>query len=371
SQSQNPACVTITNILEDQYIMYCAPVADVVTLSYTNLITTGSTAYPPTLSTILTVFPTSELESILSAQLADSTITAAGSTSSTLSSSTVSIAPSTITGITGIVTVTTTSVDRTSSTPTSSSTMNSTVSDPSRNSAQASTPLSSGAIAGISIGSAVIGLLAIALVSYFCIRPCLYERAFLRHNRTPRGTLGGATLPGPPLPVETYEAPRRYVNVPQEYSNDMNFAHQQMQHNISMTTYRNQTTPWNASRVGGDGRSPGIAELHGETRIPVYHEAQPARLLLGNHNSNPQAAPHDMTSATELEHQESDFSGPSSPNRIFASSPHPSVPSSPSRAPSQKKPRLSATGSYGYVSPEQAMAGGLTNNANDEEEEEG
>ncbi|MCJ1432800.1 hypothetical protein MMC27_002157 [Xylographa pallens] len=354
--------------------MYCGPIADVVTLSYSNLITTGSTAYPPTLSAILTVFPTSELESILSAQLGGSTITAAGSTSSTLSSSTVSTTPSTITGITGIVTVTTTSVDRTSSTPTSSSTMNSTVSDPSRNSAQTSTPLSSGAITGISIGSAVIGLLAIALVLYFCIRPCLYRRTFLRHSQTPRGTLGGATLPGPPLPVETYEAPRRYVNVPHEDRNDMNFDHQQIQHNIRMTTYGNQTTPWNASRIGGDGRRSGTSELHGQTLIPVYHEAQLARHLLGNHNSKPQATAHDVTGVAELEATESNANGLGSPDGRFQSSPRPSVPPSPSammsREANQKRPRLSATGSHGYVSPEQAMAGGLSFNASDEEEEE-
>ncbi|MCJ1384167.1 hypothetical protein MMC17_007283 [Xylographa soralifera] len=350
--------------------MYCGPVADVVSLSYSNIITTGSTAYPPTLSAIVTVFPTSELESILSAQLAGSTTTGAASTSSTVSSSTVSITTSTITGITGIVTITTTSVDHTSSVPTSSSTMNSTVTDPSRNSAQAPNPLSSGTIAGISIGSAAVGLLAIALILYFCIRPCLYKRALLRNNRTPRGTLGGAILPGPPIPIETYDSPRRYINVPHEDSSDMNNGHQQYQPSMNMTSYRNQNTPWNASGVG-DGRRSGTSELHGQTLIPVYHEEQPARHLVGDHTSKPPAMPHVLTSAAELENLES---SPNSPNRSFPSSACPSAPSSPSammsHEASQRKTRLSATGSQGYVSPEQAMAEGLTYNANDDEEEE-
>ncbi|MCJ1316939.1 hypothetical protein MMC15_002260 [Xylographa vitiligo] len=325
--------------------MYCGPFANVVTLSYSNLISTGSTAYPPTLSAILTVFPTSELESILSAQLGGSTNTAASLTSSTVSSSTVSITSSTITGVTGIVTITTISADRTSSAPTWLSTTNSTVSDPSRNSAQSPNLLSSGAISGISIGSAVLGLLVMALIFHFCIQPCLYKRAMLGNNRTPRGTLGGATLPGPPTPIETYDSPRRYVNVPPEDSNDMSSDHQQSQHNISMTTYRSQSTPWDASSVG-DGHRPRTSELHGETLIPVYHEEQPARHLLGDHNGEPPA---------ELEHP----SGPNSPTGSFPS---------PSRRASQKT-RLSATGSQGYVSPEQAMAEGLTWDEEEEEEE--
>ncbi|MCJ1281417.1 hypothetical protein MMC26_000736 [Xylographa opegraphella] len=340
--------------------MYCGPVADVVTLSYNNLITTGSTAYPPTLSTILTVFPTSALESILSAQLA-------GSTSTTVSSSTVSVTSSTSTGATGIVTITTTSVNLTSSASTSSSATNSNASDPSRNSAQTPTSLSSGAISGISIGSAAVGLLIMALVSYFCIRPCLYRRAVLRHNRTPRGTLGGATLPGPAAPVETYEAPRRYINVPQEERTDMHIPQQPIQQDISMTTYGIQRTPWNASSVG-DNRRPGISELHSETQIPIYHEEQPARNFLGSQTDKPPATPHASTSAAELEHH----SCPSSPIGSFSSPTRLSVPSSPSammsREASQKKTRLSATGSQGYISPEQAMAEGLS--CGDKEEEE-
>jgi hypothetical protein len=42
-----PACVTIKNIVNSQYIMYCGQQAIVETLSYSNLVTTGSMALPP------------------------------------------------------------------------------------------------------------------------------------------------------------------------------------------------------------------------------------------------------------------------------------------------------------------------------------
>ncbi|MCJ1389887.1 hypothetical protein MMC18_002744 [Xylographa bjoerkii] len=372
--------------------MYCGPVAEVVTLSYSNLVSTGSTAFPPTLSAILTVFPTSALESILSAQLDGSTSTTASSTSSNPTSSSISMTSSSITGVTGIVTVTTTSVLSPSSTRTLSSTMSSTISDPSRDSAQAPSPLSSGAIAGISIGSAVIGLLIMALISYFCVRPYLYRRAMLRNSRTPRGTLGGATLPGPQLPIETYESPRRYVNVPHEDGNDINSGHQRSQHDMSMVSYGGQRTPWNASSVG-DGRGSGTSELHGETTAPLYNEEQAARRLLpemnmltGNHNSKSPVTSHALvagrpmsgqrrrSNAAELAHTERSVSGSNSPNRSGPSSPHLSVPSPPSqvisRESSQRRSRLSATGGHGYVSPEQAMAEGLNSHGDDDDEDE-
>ncbi|MCJ1401104.1 hypothetical protein MMC11_004316 [Xylographa trunciseda] len=372
--------------------MYCGPVANVATLSYSNLISTGSTAYPPTLGAILTAFPTSALESILSADIGCSTNNAATSTGSTVPSSTVSSTPGAITGITGIVTVTTTSVHPAPSTRTSSSTMNSTISNPSRDSAQAPGPLSSGAIAGISIGSAVFALLIMALISYFCIRPYLYRRAMLRNSHTPRGTLGGATLPGPQQPINTYEAPRRYVNIPREDRNDMNNGHQHSQNNIRMASYGSQRPLWNASGVG-DARGHGIAELHGETRSPVYEEEIAVRRLLAEnirpasgHNSKSPVTPHAQVAgrptseqrhpanAVELECTERSASGPNSPSRGGLASLRHSMPSSPSmtvsRTTSRKNTRLSATGSYGYVSPEQAMAGGLNNNEEDDSDEE-
>ncbi|KAA6412670.1 MAG: hypothetical protein FRX48_03662 [Lasallia pustulata] len=43
-QQTYPYCVTLTNVLENQYIIYCSTSATTITLSYANLITTGSTA---------------------------------------------------------------------------------------------------------------------------------------------------------------------------------------------------------------------------------------------------------------------------------------------------------------------------------------
>jgi hypothetical protein len=48
SSAALPACVTITNVVNSQYIMYCAQESMLETLSYTNLVTIGSMALPPT-----------------------------------------------------------------------------------------------------------------------------------------------------------------------------------------------------------------------------------------------------------------------------------------------------------------------------------
>jgi len=48
SSAALPACVTITNIVNSQYIMYCAQESMLETVSYTNLVATGSMAFPPT-----------------------------------------------------------------------------------------------------------------------------------------------------------------------------------------------------------------------------------------------------------------------------------------------------------------------------------
>ncbi|KAI9742221.1 MAG: hypothetical protein M1818_004121 [Claussenomyces sp. TS43310] len=47
-----PSCVTITNVVASQYIMYCDVSAKAETHSYSNLITTGSMALPPATSEI-------------------------------------------------------------------------------------------------------------------------------------------------------------------------------------------------------------------------------------------------------------------------------------------------------------------------------
>lgn len=141
SDPATPACMTITNVEANQWIHYCDVTARTTTLSYQNVITTGSQYSSTSTST--------------------SSTTSSSSTSSSTSSSSSS------------------SLSSTSSSSTSE-TSDSTTSDTTAGSSTASTSaspvpapysdhsLSDGAIAGIAIGGILVGVLAFAAL--WCLK---------------------------------------------------------------------------------------------------------------------------------------------------------------------------------------------------------
>ena len=208
-----------------------------------------------------------------------------------------------------------------------------------------------------------------------------------RHSGTPRGTLGGATLPGAQQHINADEAPQGYVSVPHEDNSGIVHDHEQSHQDMSMAHHGSQRRPWNASSFG-DGRGSGISELHDGTLMPVYEEEQSARRFLVEMDTEkvvcradsglPAVIPHvtvmgrpmsvqsDRSDAAEMEHTEPSRSRLHSPTHSAAPTPrHNSVPSSPTKSPSrqnsQSKTSMSARGSSGFISAEQAMAGGWTN----------
>jgi hypothetical protein len=71
-----PACVTITNVVNSQYVMYCGKESIHETISYTILITTGSMAFPPSQTQSSSAPMTSNM--VLSTPIATSSTTTVG-----------------------------------------------------------------------------------------------------------------------------------------------------------------------------------------------------------------------------------------------------------------------------------------------------
>ncbi|MCJ1374415.1 hypothetical protein MMC20_005647 [Loxospora ochrophaea] len=146
SSPPNSACVTISNALEDQYIFYCSNVATVVTLSYRNLVTTGSTASSPSKSGDST--PSTQIPTNVSTQSSPAASKTTSSSSPTAS----------------VVTA----------------------------DEQASLPRHT--LAAIIAPIICVALLLVFCLYMFCVRPRLARK----HDASPSaGTLGGASLPGP------------------------------------------------------------------------------------------------------------------------------------------------------------------------------
>lgn len=135
SDSKNPFCVVITNIEEDQFINYCGPTRTTQTVSYENLVTTGSTAgFPPT--------------------------TTASSSSSSSSDSSFSTDTSTSTSTTSTIS---------SDTATASGPSQSHPSDGSD--VGQGSHLSTGAAVGIAVAAGVVAIILVLLLLWFVIRP--------------------------------------------------------------------------------------------------------------------------------------------------------------------------------------------------------
>ena len=145
SNPATPSCRTITNIFAHQYIRYCDSEGVENVSSYTNPVSRGSLASPP---------PTSTSSNSSSSKTSKSTSASSSSTSTSVT------LPSNIT----------------------------------YHADQNSSSLSPGAIAGITVGSLVVGFGALALCFIFLILPLLRKRK-RRDDHHPRGTLGGAIIP--------------------------------------------------------------------------------------------------------------------------------------------------------------------------------
>ncbi|MCJ1351450.1 MAG: hypothetical protein MMC33_001434 [Icmadophila ericetorum] len=185
----NPECITLTNALEDQFSWLCGLTATEITYSYTNLITTG--VVEPLLPQVTTTTPTvkvplfpSEVSEISSSAIVSrppiiaskpriSSVQSSSPPSSTLGSPSTSPPTSSIT----------------SSSPLASSSLTA-ISPPSNST-------STGAIIGIAIGAVLAAVLLLAGI-YVIVRYLRHKRVRQQEQLYPRGTLGGAVMPRTP-----------------------------------------------------------------------------------------------------------------------------------------------------------------------------
>ena len=173
TNSDMPSCFTLSNTKEDQFIMYCATSGGLSLIGYDNFRTTGSLAANPGAST--TTDPFEDPEDVTRPVPSLTSPTASRTSTGTASTS-------------GFVTSASTS----NASEGNSSGGNSSGGDSSKT-------LSSGSIAGVTIG-AVFGL--VFLVALLLLLPRLWRAWCSRQNRPnqksrhhPRGTLDGALLP--------------------------------------------------------------------------------------------------------------------------------------------------------------------------------
>ncbi|KAL9122812.1 MAG: hypothetical protein Q9187_000641 [Circinaria calcarea] len=360
-RSNAPGCQKITNIVENQYIIYCAADNAVYTYSYHNLVTTGSTAGLPGVSASTT----------------------SSSTSSQQSSSSSSIA---------------TSLSFTSATSSSSATTN----------PAPSHSLPTGTIAAIVIGS-VLGSTIFLLLLYFCfLRPYLARK----RKDVPHGTLGGAALPPPsPRPTKSKSSlwrtsnskPPRNINTAYATTNrardqsepgEMGMLHSTEAEAMSARI----SEPWSPASVTSSAELDGVALMHGRRDpddnylngrggLGILPGTPTARYILeAEDTSLPSQIPSHSHSPPRIPAQHFSLTAgapyqPGNPHESMQSNPvsesswldpensHEGArvtPTSPVSAGSGSGNRwaeggggMSARGSWkGYLSPEMAMAGG-------------
>lgn len=359
SSQRNPGCVTLTNALMDQYIMYCGDADSAVTLSYLNMITTGSTASPPA-----TTANTAHISSTLPSSTATNTASVTDSTSLTTL-----ISPSQ------------------TSEPVSSSHIESSsiIVLPTSHILEApasSSPLPLGAIIGLAIGLFFLILLLLALCAAYIFRSYLARRFRKRWQPTyytPRGTLGGATLPGPTWAHEEKETSgddnTSSFGSPTSASCGLGILGQDSRRQSSLSTSPPRAVHWSPesittanfptspeldgveiSRDGSHVTESLLAHDHSSTRATAVANGvleAPAETVRGPLPRSLQAAPGMRTRGRNGIESEGQWIRPNSN----------------SNSNSGKRSTLSATGSLkGYMSAETAMAGGWRDEGSEEDE---
>ncbi|MCJ1472654.1 hypothetical protein MMC13_001303 [Lambiella insularis] len=236
-----------------QFIFYCGAVAKTATLSNINVPFTGSTAAPGSMATSAAASSTVTASPLA----APSNTLVPGlisfSSFSSVPTSSKSTLPSTLT--TGIP----------SSVPSNATTTN----DLPTNDQSSSSTLPAGIIAAISIGCLAVVVLILCMVFNHFTTDWRRRIALPnQHNGTPRGTLGGATLPGGTPPAPTYDTESKWNPNPVD-ENGLGISNMENQESLAMLRRELQqpapvSNPWSANSIGL-GRQVGSSELDGST----------------------------------------------------------------------------------------------------------
>ena len=459
SDAAAPWCFKITNVLASQFVVFCATSPGTSSTAYMNPLTSGSTADMPsvsngpplvipgsgtgpaartvvkTIAVLTATIPEDDMNSVFASVIA-SQLMRTSSELMSMSSELISTSADTIS------TSTETSISTLTNTSNTAEAAPTTATVPASPTQSSNSAVSNGISAGGIAGAAVGSFIAVALLVGFLIIIFLRrrrERAAKRDSEVPRGTLGGAVLPG------AWKSRERDGNATGEGSDgdavaevaaspppmSVNPAGSPKAHETHRARYEGEHMPWSPDSVtSGKGASelptfsgsplmPTSLELegtavggyvhyrHGET---IFHAPPPALEVEGTsrpdtprngtsgdapspalRDASSSGMPSPVTAPTfghegESQQHFSVDSGAASETVSPLSSPRTGSGGTPSpytsglstlglaegrRERSQRPSGMSASGSWaGYLSAEQALAGGWRDEDPMEENEE-